>query len=362
MPTTAETVLTKEQAQARVDQIRVFRRELDGLATAGVVRLSDEQRQAVSHHHDEVLERLARQFDIDRSDAQKQMSWGMRITSFVGAIAFSAAVFLFFYRFWGVLGVATQIGILVGAPILATVGVDIAARREKTLYFASILGLVAFACFVLDISVLAGIFNVRDSPNGLLLWAAFALALAYAYELTWLLFIGVALTSAFAAATIASMAGLEWGFFLMRPEGLILPGAAALLMSGFEFDRGRPAFGGTYRFLGWVGVLFPMLFLAADGDFSYVHLPRSVISWSYLVAGFVLGGAAAWNGIRRQANVVINTATIFLALMLFVKLFNWWWDWMPRYLFFFLLGLIAIGILVLLRRLRTRVWQVRHAA
>jgi hypothetical protein len=31
---------------------------------------------------------------------------------------------------------------------------------------------------------------------------------------------------------------------------------------------------------------------------------------------------------------------------------------MPQYLFFFLLGVIAVGILVALRRLRTRVWKV----
>jgi uncharacterized membrane protein len=358
MPTTTDDALTKEQAQKRVDRIRAFRQELDRLETEGIVQLPEEQRRAVARHHDEILEGLARQFDIDRSDAQKQMSIGMQVTSLVGAIAFSVAVFLFFYRFWGVLTMPAQVAILVAAPILATLGVDVAARREKTLYFASILGLVAFACFILDISVLAGIFNVRDSPGGLLVWALFALALAYAYDLTWLLFVGVVMAAAFVAATIAQTTGIAWGFFLMRPEGLILPGAVALLMSAFEFDRGRPAFGGTYRFLGWVGVLLPLLFLAGDGNFSYIRLSPSVVAGAYLVVGFALGGVAVGTGIRQHSNTVVNTATLFLAVLLFVKLFDWWWDWMPRYLFFFLLGLIAIGILVALRRLRARAWKV----
>jgi uncharacterized membrane protein len=235
---------------------------------------------------------------------------------------------------------------------------ELAEPREKTLYVASILGLFALACFVFNLSVLAGIFNVRDSPGGLLAWGLFALALAYAYRLTWLLFIGVALTAAFVAAITAEMTGIAWGFFLMRPEGLILPGAAALVMSQVEYDRERPAFGGTYRFLGWIGVLFPMLFLAADGSFSYLHLSRTLVGSAYLVAGFVLGAIAVWTAVRQRANVVINTATAFIALLLFVKLFHWWWDWMPQYLFFFLLGVIAVGILVALRRLRTRVWKV----
>jgi uncharacterized membrane protein len=350
--------LTKEQAQKRADAVRQFREELARLEGDGVLTLSDIQRESVARHHDTVLESLARQFDIDRSDAQKRMSIGMQVTSLVGAIAFSAAVVLFFLHFWGAMSTGVQIAVLVAAPILATIGVDVAARREQTGYFASILGLVAFACVVADISVLAAIFNIRDSPNGMLVWAAFALALAYAYGLTWLLMIGVSLGAAYVAAMAVQWTGIAWGFFLMRPEPLIAAGAAALGLSAWEFGRGRPAFGGTYRFLGWVGVLFPMVFLAANGDFSYAPLPRNAVAWSYLVLGFAVGGLAVWRGIVQQSTVVVNTATLFLALLLFVKLTDWWWDWMPHYLFFFILGLLAIAILVALRRLRTRVRRV----
>jgi uncharacterized membrane protein len=354
MHETVAVRLTKDQAQRRVDAILRFRDELARLEHDGVLTLSETQRASVARHHDAVLESLARQFDVDRSDAEKQMSVGMRVASLVGAIAFSAAVFFFFFNFWGAMTAPLQVSILVGAPLVALAGVDVAARREKTLYFASILGLLAFATFVMNISVLAGIFNVRDSPAGLGVWAAFALALAYAYGLPWLLALGVGAGSAFCAALLAHWSGVGWGFFLMRPEGLILPGGAALAMAAVEYRRGRSAFGGTYRFLGWVGVLFPMVLLAANPGFSYVRLPPGVVSWSYLLVGFALGGVAAWTGIRRQANLIVNTATLFLAVLLFVKLFDWWWDWMPRYLFFFILGVIAIGILVSLRRLRTR--------
>ncbi len=137
----------------------------------------------------------------------------------------------------------------------------------------------------------------------------------------------------------------------------MLAGAASLGMSAFEFGRGRPAFGGTYRFLGWVGVLAPILLLT-QFDMSYLPLPHGVIGPCYLVLGFALGALAVWIGIGQQSNLVVNTATLFLSLLLFVKLFDWWWDWMPRYLFFFLLGLIAVAILVLLRRFRLRIRRV----
>ena len=36
----------------------------------------------------------------------------------------------------------------------------------------------------------------------------------------------------------------------------------------------------------------------------------------------------------------------------FCKVFDWWWDYLPKYLFFFLLGLLAILVLLVMRRLR----------
>ena len=33
-------------------------------------------------------------------------------------------------------------------------------------------------------------------------------------------------------------------------------------------------------------------------------------------------------------------------------MFDWWWDYLPKYLFFFLLGLLAILVLLVMRSLR----------
>jgi hypothetical protein len=42
----------------------------------------------------------------------------------------------------------------------------------------------------------------------------------------------------------------------------------------------------------------------------------------------------------------------FFLIFLYTKFFDWWWNWMPKYLFFFVLGLTAVLFLVTLRRLR----------
>jgi hypothetical protein len=45
-------------------------------------------------------------------------------------------------------------------------------------------------------------------------------------------------------------------------------------------------------------------------------------------------------------------AGTFLVLFTYLKAFDWWWDLLPNYLFFLLLGAIAIAALVILRRVR----------
>ena len=41
-------------------------------------------------------------------------------------------------------------------------------------------------------------------------------------------------------------------------------------------------------------------------------------------------------------------------IFLYTKFFDWWWDVMPKYLFFLVLGLTAVLLLVVMRRLRAK--------
>src|SRR6267143_1131965 len=150
--------MSQADAQKRADRIRAFRDELRTLEAEGVLALPDEQKLSLARHHDETLRRLSQAFDIDTTEAQKQMSWGMRIASLLGALALCASAFLFFYRFWGLLAPPVQVAIVLAAPLLAVLGTEFAARRERTMYVAAIAGLVAFGCFVLNLVVLGTIF------------------------------------------------------------------------------------------------------------------------------------------------------------------------------------------------------------
>ena len=125
--------MSKPQAQKRADLIRAFRDELQNLEGDRILVLPDEQRARLTRYHDETLRDLAREFDVDTTDAQKQMSWGMRIASFLGALALCAAVVLFFYRFWGLLSTPVQVAILLAAQNVAVLGTDLATRLGAAL-------------------------------------------------------------------------------------------------------------------------------------------------------------------------------------------------------------------------------------
>jgi uncharacterized membrane protein len=351
--------MNKTQAQQRADQIGAFARELAELGREGVLQLAPDERARLDAYHAGLLEQLAGQFDVDRSDRQRQMSLGMRIASLLGAVTLSAAVVLFFYRVWGLLATPAQLAVLVAAPLLMLAATEIAARREKTLYVASIMAAAATAAFILDVNVVGVIFNMRPSPYALALWSAFALIVAYTYGLRLLLAAGIATATAFVCALVAKTAGLDMSVSIARPEPLLPAGALAIAASFLASNRRRPGFPETWRLVGLIALLVPLIFLSTwSGVFSYLRWPEKVLGPIYDVAGFALGGAGIWVGIRSGWREVVRVATGFLVVFLYAKCFDWWWDWMPRYLFFLLLGGLAVAVLIVLGRFRSRLKEV----
>ncbi len=343
--------MSKADAQKRADRIRLFREELEALEREGVLRLPEEQSRAVARHHETVLASLAREYDIDATEDQKQLSWGMRIASFLGALALCASVVLFFVRFWGLLGTGAQVAILVAAPLLTVLLTEFAARRERTLYFAGIAGLVAFGCFVLNLAMLGSIFNIAPSPKAFLPWAAFAFILAYTYGLRVLLAGGILSLAGWLSATAGTWGGCYWLDFGERPENF-LAAAVVLLAIPFLPHRTRHDFPPIYRIFGLLGLFLPILVLANWGTVSYLMIAPSRVEALYQIAGFGIAAAAIAIGIRRRLREVTNLGAVFFVIYLYTKFFDWWWDWMPKYLFFLILGGVALGLLVLLKRLR----------
>jgi uncharacterized membrane protein len=344
--------VNKTEAQRLVDQIRTFQRELDRLEEERVLHLTEAQRGALTAHHQSLLARCAQRFDIDRSQEAKQLSLGMRIASFLGALALAASVFFLFYQFWGRFSTAEQVVILVAAPIVLFVATMLVDRRDESGYFVKLVAMVAFACFVLNVVMLGDIFNITPSDKALLPWAAFAFLLAYALDIRLLLAAGILCLIAFLSARTGTWSGMYWLHFGERPENFLPAGILLFVFPWLVDHRRFSGFAPVYRVFGLLTLFLPILILANYGPVSYLDLDRDLIEGLYQLAGFALSAAAIYFGIRRHWPDVVNTGNTFFVIFLYTKFYDWWWEIMPKYLFFLVIGLTAILFLLVFRRLR----------
>jgi hypothetical protein len=178
---------------------------------------------------------------------------------------------------------------------------------------------------------------------------------AYAYGLRLLLAAGLAAAMGYVVGLTAQATGLEWAILLQRPEPLIPMGAAIFFLSFWRPLIRPEGFDRVWRLVGMAALLLPLLFLATGTDaFSYRLLPLPVLQAIYDILGFGLPLLAIGYGIRRRWPEVANAASAFLVLFVYAKCFDWWWSALPRYLFFLLLGGLALAAMALLARLRLR--------
>ena len=346
------TLATRTEAQQRADEIRVFQHELAQLESEGVLTLSAAQHEAVTAHHQALLAQYAQTFDIDRDVQAKQLSLGMRIASFLGAVALAASVFFLFYQFWGGFSASAQVIILLGAA-LGTFGATMWIQRvDATGYFTKLAAMVAFACFVLNVSMLGQIFNITPSDKALLPWAGLALLLAYSCDLRLLLAAGILCIIAFVSARTGTWGGLYWLDFGQRPENFFPVALALFWLPQLIPHRRFTGFDPIFRVFGLITLLLPMLVLANWGNGSYLETDPDVIEGAYQLLGFALSAGAIWLGTRRQWSDTVNASMVFFVIFLYTKFFDWWWDVMPKYLFFLVLGLTAVLFLLVLKRLR----------
>jgi uncharacterized membrane protein len=98
--------------------------------------------------------------------------------------------------------VTTVAGVGIGGFLL-TLAI---ARHDATGYFTKLAAMVAFACFVPNVAMLGQIFDITPSDKALLPWAAYALLLAYTFELRLLQVAGILCLVAFIAARTGTWA------------------------------------------------------------------------------------------------------------------------------------------------------------
>jgi len=353
-------IVTVDQSpQEHADRLRIFREELDRLERQKVLELSPEQRATVKSYLDRALGELAAQFGVDTTESQRQMSLGMRIASALGGLALCIALALFAARYLGDLPLALQTALLIALPLILTAGADVLSRRNATVYYAELISIVAFAAFVLNLSVLAGRFNVSPTPNALAVWGLFAVALAYRFGLQILLVAGLVTLISWAGATATTQRGVWWLEVGDRAEDFLFAGAAVTFLPLLIHHTVWTRFPSIYRIVGSSTFFLTILFLSITGHGSYLPWKQQTIERVYQFAGLLAAPAAIWLGIRRDWSSIANLGALFFAVFLLVRLADWWWDWMPKYLFFFLIGVIAILLIMLFRRMRGQLGRTR---
>ncbi len=339
-------------AQRHVERIHAFQQQLDELVREGVISLTGEQRERLDSHLAKSLAALAERFDLDMSDSQKRISLGMRVLSALGGLALCAALVLFFYRFWGAMPTTARVIVLAGAPIIGLLVLEMVARREKTRYFTGLIGLIVLGSFVLDLAVMGSLFNVLPSPNALLAWGLFALALAYNYRLRLPLAAGLVSILAFVAATVTGWTG-GWSMdFLRRPETVLPVGLVIAAVPLVIRHRQLKEFPDVYRLVGLFFGFGSLELMVHAGRMSFLPISVSAAETSYRILGFLLAGVVIWLGIRHGQTSIVNMGSLFFAVYIFDRLFSSWWEWMPKYLFFLIIGLTAVVLLVVFRKLR----------
>lgn len=339
------------QAQARADDIYAFRREL--ARAESVLALSDSQREAITDYHREQLQQLQQAHDVDLVEGAKRLSLGMQVVSFIGAWALAASVFFFFQQYWGLLGTGLQVAVLVAAPLLSLGLVAAIAKRDgQARYFAKIAAMISFACFVINIALLGQLFNFTPSPGALAVYAVYAALLAYALGIKLLLAVSLLAVFGFIGAQSATYSGTYWLSVGERPEHFILPTLALFFLPSLISQARFEGFASIYRVLSLTALCLVILVLANWGRASYLPWGYNTIEGVYQLLGFAISAGAILLGVKCGWAPVVATGNVFFFLFLYTKFFDWWWDWLPKSLFFLLLGLTALLALVVFSRLR----------
>lgn len=345
--------ITREQAQLRANRIEAFAQELATLEQEKVLALSAAQQQAVAAHHGSLLRRYREQLDVDTSRQDHQLSAGMRIASVFGAVALSAALFFLFHQFWGYFSWPLQVAIVCGSA-LASLGLTAWLQpRDHSGYYFKLAAVLAWACFVLNVLLLGHIFNITPSLNALLPWAAMALLLAYQCRVRVLLLAGLLCFGAYVAAQLGEFGGWPWWELDERLEAF-MPLALLVPLAQLPLQRRYSGFAAIYRAVGLSFLLVPVLVLAFFGEASALPWSYWVIERVYQCLALLLCGLSIVIGLRRGWTETTRLGVAFGLLLLAGKLFEWFWEVLPAYLFFLLVGVLAVAVLVLLQRWRRR--------
>ncbi|MDP6831577.1 MAG: DUF2157 domain-containing protein [Alphaproteobacteria bacterium] len=344
--------MSRREAQERIKRIFAFRDELSELQDKNVIALSCADQDAIAAYHRDLLEEYSSAYDTDLTKSESQLSWGMRAASTLGAVAFALGVFMFFEHYWESFSTAVQVGLATAAPFIGWALSEAVAYRYKTPHYTSLAVLVAIACFVMNLIILGIVFNIATSPNAFLAWGLFGMMLAYRHDLAVVLGISLIGLSIFAGGFLTNLTGFAWPATTI-PEFYLAAGilclAAAILIKSSVVGRYRNVF----FLVGLIQIYCILTWLSSLPNDSILPLSDLLIEGLYTSIAFIAGVAGVHQCIRAEWAVEAYLSAVFLAIFMLLKYFDWFWDDLPRYIFFLILGVVAIATIASLRRMRS---------
>ena len=353
-------MLDRDVAQKRADRIRAFRAELTALENEGAVGLSEEQRAAIGAYHDQLLTRLTAAYDVDASDAAQGLSRGMQLASFFAAVTLTAALAALVARFWVRFELPLQASLLCAFPLMALVGVELSARRERTLYVASLFALVAYGTFWLAVTVLSDTLNVPLSPPWIWAGVLFGLALALPYRFRLILAAALGSLIVATSGSIFQAQGHPWTVTFEHFDLLMVAAFASTLLAP-RLGQLYAGFATVARLVGSSIGLICLLIVSTFGGASLLPFSNRTTELIYQAVMLVVCVALVALGIRNRWTETVYLSAGFLTMFLMVRYVDWFWDALPSYVFFAILAAVAFAWLLALRRVRARLSPVKSS-
>ncbi len=346
---------------------------------------------------------------------ERKLGRGVTILINLGAIILAAGLIIFFASNWIEFGRAAKIASLFALTLFFyLVGFEL--TQEGRWNFPKLgLALVFLGCvmFGVDILLLALIYDLTaEHAWSLLMDAAVWLAAAYLLRSRLILFLGLIGVVSWFGAEVGYLWGGYW-IYLGRPLHFLGVGACLLAAAGIHAWRGQRNFAAAYALVGllliylsslilsifdvqkslraetWTApiAVWLMLFgpyLLALAALLILHLGwgrttlsdppvlvvfflmtlmllTSVIAWTpgqrefwFILLLTLLTAAGIYLGVAWESAVFLNTSIVFFAVNVYTRFYEYFWDAMPKSLFFIIGGatLIAGGIWV--ERIRRR--------
>lgn len=337
----------------RAEQIRAFRDEVRSLEAEGVVALAPEAAANVHRHQEALLAGLGIDGDVDLSREEARLSVGMRIATLLGAIALSAAWAMFVREMWDDLGLVAKLVLVWVPPVLLASLTHFSVSHERSGYVASIVASVASVALLVAIVATWRVYALAPSQHVFLAVGAFALFLAYRYGLGLVLLIGIVGMGGWLWALTAFIQGSRWEDAFDIVEPLLAVGILSFLLPRLLVG-GPASFAPIWRAAGAIMGTAALLILGISHHASvFEHTFRpELVETGYQIVGFVAFVSMIGVGLRRDEMILVRTGAVGLVLFLLLRMVDWFWDTIPQWLFFLIVGALAVGSILVMLRVR----------